>query len=207
MGSRRAFTASSERLAGLPGMWGLYTRHAFYQRVLEQVGENVHFGYMSLLSKPQASIGDRVYIGRFCTLGLAHLGNDVMLSDSVQILSGAHQHGNGQPQKAGTHRDQPQQYQPIQIGQGAWIGAGAIIMADVGEHAIVGAGAVVTRPVAAHSRVVGSPAKPIPPPREAPRKFSLGKTSSPPEAPRKLPLEKNQNTGNSSGNISLAKAG
>ncbi len=41
--------------------------------------------------------------------------------------------------------DQDQTYRCVCIGRGAWIGAGAIIMADVGEKAIIGAGAVVTR--------------------------------------------------------------
>jgi len=52
---------------------------------------------------------------------------------------------------------------PIKIEDGAWIGAGAIILANVtvGRKAIVGSGAVVTRSVPAFAIVAGNPAKVI----------------------------------------------
>ncbi len=51
--------------------------------------------------------------------------------------------------------------QPIRIGNGAWIGAKAIILKGVtiGEGAIVGAGSVVTRDVAPYTIVAGNPAR------------------------------------------------
>ena len=49
---------------------------------------------------------------------------------------------------------------PMYVNVGAWIGAGAIIMADVGDHAIVGAGAVVNRPIPSGVVAAGVPAKP-----------------------------------------------
>ena len=50
---------------------------------------------------------------------------------------------------------------PIRIEDGAWIGAGAIILAGVtvGQKSIVGAGAVVTRDVPPYAIVAGNPAK------------------------------------------------
>ena len=50
---------------------------------------------------------------------------------------------------------------PTHIGDGASIGAGAIIVAgcDIGAAALVGAGAVVTRSVPANAVVVGNPAR------------------------------------------------
>ncbi len=52
---------------------------------------------------------------------------------------------------------------PIRIEDGAWIGAGAIILANVtvGRKAVVGAGAVVTRDVAPYTVVAGNPARVI----------------------------------------------
>lgn len=52
---------------------------------------------------------------------------------------------------------------PIKIEEGAWIGAGAIILANVtiGRKAIIGAGAVVTKNVPPFSIVAGNPAKVI----------------------------------------------
>ncbi len=160
LGGPRAFLAASERIARVPGMLGIYVRQAFYSRVLDRVGIDVHFGFMSLFSKRQATLGNRVYIGRFCTIGWAEIGDDVMLADGVQILSGRHQHGSDASGEKAL-RDNEQQFSKVTIGKGAWIGAGAIVMADVGEGAIVGAGAVVVKPVAPGTKVAGVPAKPL----------------------------------------------
>jgi acetyltransferase-like isoleucine patch superfamily enzyme len=168
----RAFSAASERASRIPGFVGIYTRQAFYRRTLARVGGDAHFGFMSVFSKPAAVIGHRVYIGRFCTIGWADLGDDVMLADGVQILSGGHQHsapsppsGEGEEEgpkpEAGPLRDNPLRFSKVTIGAGAWIGAGAIIMADVGAGAVVAAGAVVVKPIAAGERVGGVPAKPL----------------------------------------------
>lgn len=161
IGRPRAFSAASERLARVPGLWGLYVRAAFYRRTLGHVGRDVHFGFMSVMSKPQARIGDGVYIGRFCTLGLVELGDDVMLADGVQVLSGRHTHGSC-PQAGRAMRDNPHHYEPVCVGRGAWLCAGSVIMADVGADVLVAAGAVVVRPVPDGQRVAGIPARPMP---------------------------------------------
>ena len=82
-----------------------------------------------------------------------------MLADGVQILSGGQEHGRGDD--ASTMQKQQHTYRRVTIGRGAWIGAGAIIMADVGEHAIVGSGAVVNKPVPSNCVAVGIPARPV----------------------------------------------
>lgn len=160
LGEMRAFAAASERVALIPGFLGVYARQRFYQTLLPSVGVNVYFGFMSVFSKRAATLGHRVYIGRFCSIGWAQIGDDVMLADGVQILSGRHQHGTASDAD-GTLRDNPQEFMKVTIGAGAWIGAGAIVMADVGDRAIVGAGAVVIKPVEAGTKVGGVPAKPL----------------------------------------------
>lgn len=160
MGEARAFPAASERIARIPGNLGVYARQSFYCRTLKHVGSDVYFGFMTVFSKPDATVGDRVYIGRFCTIGLADLGDDVMLADGVQVLSGRHQHGkpdntdDSQPM-----RDNAQQFTRVTIGNGAWLGAASVVMANVGDHAVVGAGAVVVKPVDSRTKVGGVPAK------------------------------------------------
>ena len=132
LGKQRAFALASERLAVHSGQLGIYIRQAFYRHTTAGIGRDVCFGFMSVFSKPAVRIGQRVYIGRFCSIGWADIHDDVMLADGVQVLSGRHQHGSTAEQGQ-LLRDNAQQYQKITIDRGAWIGAGAIIMADVGE--------------------------------------------------------------------------
>lgn len=155
LGNERAFSLTSERAACRPGVLGLATRQVFYRTTLGHCGKSVHFGYQTLLSKPDATIGDRVYLGRFCTVGRVNIGDDARIADGVQLLSGRHHHGSsnkGVNLAEVTHN-------AITIGKGAWIGANAVVMADVGDGAIVGAGSVVTKPVAANATVAGVPAR------------------------------------------------
>ena len=156
---RRAFSAASESIARVPGLRGVYLRQAFYRQTITACGDDCYFGWMSVFSMTEARLGNRVYIGRFCSIGFADIGDEVMLADHVQILSGGKEHGAAPEGK--TMQEQPQTFHRVRIGRGAWIGAGAIIMADVGEHAIVGAGAVVTRPVLTNSVAAGVPARVI----------------------------------------------
>ena len=101
LGREKAFISSSERIARIPGQLGIYARQWFYGWTLGRVGRDVHFGFMSLFSKRQATLGERVYIGRMCTIGWADIGDDVMLADGVQILSGARQHGTDREAASG----------------------------------------------------------------------------------------------------------
>ena len=156
---RRAFSAASESIARIPGLRGIYARHAFYRRTLAHCGQDVYFGWLSVFSMPEAVVKDRAYIGRFCSVGFAEIGEEVMLADHVQILSGGKEHGSAAEGK--TMHSQAQSYERIRIVRGAWIGAGAVVMADVGEGAIVGAGAVVTRSIPAGCLAAGVPARVI----------------------------------------------
>lgn len=157
MGKERAFSLASEKLAVRGGQMGVYVRQAFYRYTTAGVGRDVCFGFMAVFSKPAVRIGHRVYIGRFCSIGWADIRDDAMLADGVQVLSGRHQHG-ATPRRGRWLRDNVQTFRKVTIGRGAWIGAGAVVMADVGEGAVVAAGAVVVKPVPAFARVGGVPA-------------------------------------------------
>lgn len=81
-----------------------------------------------------------------------------MLADGVQLLSGGHQHGA--TSRADRHHEPAAQlFAEIAIGDGAWLGAGSVVMADVGGGAIVGAGAVVVDTVPDLALAVGVPAR------------------------------------------------
>lgn len=153
----RAFSGASESIAKIPGMRGVYSRQAFYRRTLQACGLDCYFGWNSVFSMREAQLGDRVYIGRFCSLGYAQIESDSMLADGVQVLSGGREHGTDETE-ANMH-DQGQSYCPVRIGHACWIGANAVIMADVGANSIVGAGAVVNKPIPKDSVAVGVPAR------------------------------------------------
>jgi acetyltransferase-like isoleucine patch superfamily enzyme len=156
LGKPRAFANASEGVGRIPGLRGLYTRQAFYRATLASCGRDVYFGWLCAFSTPEAQVGEGAYIGRRCGVGHATLGEEVMLADGVQILSGAHQHGTG---GADSFREQRQEYRHVSIGAGAWLGAGAVIMADVGAAAVIGAGAVVNREIEARCVAAGVPAR------------------------------------------------
>jgi len=106
------------------------------------------------------TIGARALIGESCVLrgqGGITIGDDVFLAPLVQILAVNHIY-------ADTTRPISHQgitAQGITIEDGAWIGAGAIILDGVriGRNAVVGAGAVVTRDVPPHTLAAGNPAR------------------------------------------------
>ena len=86
-------------------------------------------------------------MGAGCHLGLVHLGRDVLVGSGVHIPSGPDTHGIAEHFPAPSANSQGWS-DLVTIGQGAWIGNAAVILADVGQGAVVGAGSVVTRPVA-----------------------------------------------------------
>jgi virginiamycin A acetyltransferase len=75
----------------------------------------------------------------------------------VQILSGSRQHSrDSEGQVKGAESDR---FTEVSIGADCWIGAAAIVMADVGGGSTVGAGSIVTKPVPPGVVVAGNPAR------------------------------------------------
>lgn len=119
------------------------------------------------LIDPGCFIGSpRVVIGRGCSInrgvfldGFADLtiGDGVSIGMNALIVTGSHEVGPA-VKRAGELTSGP-----VRIGDGAWIGAGAIVLPDVtiGSGAIIGAGAVVMKDVAPNTVVMGNPARPV----------------------------------------------
>jgi UDP-2-acetamido-3-amino-2,3-dideoxy-glucuronate N-acetyltransferase len=98
------------------------------------------------------------------------LGNNVKVQNNVSIYTGVTCDDDVflgpsmvftniiNPRSAIIRRDQ---YAKTHVGKGASIGANATIVCghDIGEYAFIGAGAVVTKNVPAYALVVGNPAK------------------------------------------------
>lgn len=116
---------------------GVYARGAFYRRTLSAVGRDLYFGYMTLFSKPDARLGDHVFVGRFCTAGRVSLQDEAMVGGGVQMLSGRRQHGR-ESSDGRSLQGSPRGVVRVVGGRAARVGAGSIIIADVGRCAVVG---------------------------------------------------------------------
>ena len=145
IGSDRALQGSTQLLSLIPGLPGEYLRRALLARVLEYCAPTATISFGTVFSKAGARIDEHAYIGAGCHVGLVHVERDVLIGSGVHLTSGRQTHGTADADTP--IREQEGQRTMIRIGAGAWIGSGAIVMADVGANSVVGAGAVVTKPV------------------------------------------------------------
>jgi len=159
LGRDRAFEGAMQGLARSPGLRGVLMRRGFLSVVLAACHPTVTVGYGVLMSKTGATLGENVYVGPGCSLGLVSLEQDVLLADGVRIPSGGHTHALADA--AVPIREQGGTPTRVRVGRGTWIGSGAVIMADIGANCVIGAGAVVTKPMPDNVVAVGVPAKVI----------------------------------------------
>jgi virginiamycin A acetyltransferase len=159
IGRDQALEGSSESLSLVPGLCGKYMRRAFLALVLAECHPTASIGFGVLFSKTGAAIGAHVYIGPRCHIGLATIERDALLAAGCHVTSGAQTHGFDDLSRP--IREQEGTPMMVRIGAGAWVGSGAIVMADVGRDTIVGAGAVVTKPLPDQVIAAGVPARVI----------------------------------------------
>jgi len=105
-------------------------------------------------------IGADCFINQDCVFDATApivIGDNVNLGHGVLITTSAH--AIGAPERRGGLL----QPEAVRIGRGAWLASRVIVLpgVEIGEGAIVGAGAVVTRSVPAHTMVAGVPAAEI----------------------------------------------
>ena len=83
------------------------------------------------------------------------IGDDVQIATNVQLVTATH------PVDPDERRALWEMAHPVTLEDGAWLGAGAIVLpgVTVGRDAVVGAGAVVTRDVPPRTVVAGNPAR------------------------------------------------
>lgn len=124
----------------------------------------MHIGKKSFVMKrayimrpSQLSIGDYTDINRDCFLdarGGITIGNNVSISHAVKIITGSHDVNSKRFNAS---------YLPITIGDYVWLGAGCTILqgVNIGKGAVVCAGAVVIHDVMPYEVVGGVPAKHI----------------------------------------------
>lgn len=140
----------------IPGIVGVFWRSAFYKYTLRECSIDTTISFGTFFSSRDARIGARVSIGSFCVIGRARIGMRTQISSHVEIPSGRHQHSRDEH---GQFVDSPDG--EIVIGSDCWIGASAVVMANVGDQSTIGAGSVVVKDIPARVIAVGVPAKPI----------------------------------------------
>lgn len=152
------FRAQTQLLSLVPGKVGVHIRGAYYHLMLRRcpLGSGFQFG---TLINSEAEIGQRVCSGVNVQIGLATIGDDCMISQGAQILSGKFSHNIADP--AVRFNEQTPSGTRVYIGRNCWIGANAVVMANLGENCVVGAGAVVSRAFPSNKIIVGNPARAV----------------------------------------------
>jgi UDP-2-acetamido-3-amino-2,3-dideoxy-glucuronate N-acetyltransferase len=117
-----------------------------------KLGKKCNLGQNVVIS-PEVILGDNVKVQNNVSIysGVT-CDDDVFLGPSMVFTNVIN------PRSAVNRRDQ---YLKTRVGKGASIGANATIVCghDIGEYAFIGAGAVVTKTVPAFALVVGNPAR------------------------------------------------
>jgi virginiamycin A acetyltransferase len=150
------FASHAEGFSLLPGKAGQWIRNAYYHLTLKDCPLNCCFGFGTIFAHADTEIGKDVYIGVRCVIGTASIGDDTMLADHVQILSGRHQHKGSSLRER--KQDQKSQFSRVRVGRNCLLGANVIVMADIGDNCVIGAGSVVNRPIPQNSVAAGIPA-------------------------------------------------
>ncbi|MEO5894701.1 MAG: acyltransferase [Vicinamibacterales bacterium] len=126
------------------------------------IGSGVFIGRNSILSCKDGDITveDGANIGFNCELFSAsrvRVGRDTLIAAYCYLIGGDHDFSNPEIPVL----EQARVSKGVDVGDGAWLGAGAKILdgVTVGDRAIVGAGAVVREPVPAAGIAVGIPAR------------------------------------------------
>lgn len=153
------FVTMSQLFAIVPYVFGTVIRFEFYRFTLRRCGKNVVIGFGTVFVYRDVAIGDNVLIGMYNTIHHVDFGSYVLTAEGCRFLSGACYHNY-------ERLDVPMALQGgklrrISIADDVWVGANAVVMNDVGQGAIVAAGAVVVDEVEPFSISGGVPARTI----------------------------------------------
>lgn len=104
------------------------------------------------------TIGSRTFINFNCTMldgAEITIGDEVLIASGVQLITATHPI-DPVPRRAAWERALP-----IAIADGAWLGAGVIVLpgVSIGENTVVGAGALVTKDLPPGVVAYGNPAR------------------------------------------------
>jgi acetyltransferase-like isoleucine patch superfamily enzyme len=137
------------------------SRYSLLAKSMAYVGEGVRFDDNVYLNYPEnITIFDDVFIGKDTILNAFEsivIEKHVIIAASCKLITANHHF-----EDIKTHiKSQGYSLEPICIGEGSWLGYGAIILPGVtlGKGCVVAAGAVVTKSFAPYSILAGVPAR------------------------------------------------
>jgi virginiamycin A acetyltransferase len=153
------FLFCSQFFALFPYVIGTIVRYEFYRFALRKCGRNVMIGFGTVFVYRDIEIGDNVLIGMYNTIHHCDFGSWVLTAEGCRFLSGSRYHHFDDV-------DRPMALQGgslkrIVVADDVWVGVNAVVMSNVGTGAVVGAGSVVVEDVQAYSIVGGVPARVI----------------------------------------------
>jgi acetyltransferase-like isoleucine patch superfamily enzyme len=114
-------------------------------------------GFGALFFHRQVIVEEGVYIGPYAVVGCARLRKGCLIGTRANLLSGSAQHE--MRSDGGWAASDRSRFVEIEIGEHAWIGEAATVMADVGAGSVVAAGAIVSAAVPPAIVVAGNPAR------------------------------------------------
>jgi virginiamycin A acetyltransferase len=157
--SERVFDTCAQMVALFPGLPGMILRRGFYRLALDGCARDCFIGFGAIFTHRSVIVESGVYIGPYSMIASSRLREGCLIASRVSIVSGGTLHALG-PSGRWLPSDKTKMVQ-IEIGEGAWLGEGAIVIASVGAGAMVGAGSVVPKAVPARVMVAGNPARTI----------------------------------------------
>lgn len=148
-------------LSLIPGHLGQFLRRQYFRKRLKKCETGLIIATNVKIRNPQnLEVGIDVVITENAFInagGSVTIGDNTIIGPYVKIWSINHRYESLTIPiwKQGWEKH------PVKIGQGVWIGAGAIILPGVtiGEGAVIGAGAVIPKDIPAYSIAVGNPGR------------------------------------------------
>jgi acetyltransferase-like isoleucine patch superfamily enzyme len=156
-GSESIFQFWAHVFSLFPGLPGIFLRRAYYRLTLNHCASNFYMGFGALFAHRCARVEQNAYIGPYALVGSVHLCEGCLIGSRVSLVSGTELHAlDEQGRWLPCDRTRLRQ---ITIGEYAWVGEGAIVMANIGAGTMVAAGAVVQQDICAGVLVAGNPSR------------------------------------------------